>query len=165
MANKRVSDPAAHAADHTPDAIRARLDAGGVGHAQVRLGDILNLGIADESADAVVIHQVLHFLENPADAIAEATRLLKPSGHLLIVDFAAHDIEEMRKTYAHRRLGFEREAVEGWMRQNGMRCPQYRAIRPPSDSDEKLTVSLWLGVKTLRLVQNVNERTDLAREG
>ncbi|HKJ62955.1 MAG TPA: metalloregulator ArsR/SmtB family transcription factor [Hyphomicrobiales bacterium] len=143
---------------------RARLDAGGVGNAQVRLGDIVNLGIDDASADAVVIHQVLHFLEDPAAAVAEAARILKPSGRLLIADFAAHDLEEMRETYAHRRLGFEREAVEGWMRQNGLRCTHYQAIRPPSDCDGMLTVSLWLGVKALRLVQNSDEQTELVRE-
>jgi ubiquinone/menaquinone biosynthesis C-methylase UbiE len=144
---------------------RARLDAGGVGNAQVRLGDIANLGIDDGCADAVVIHQVLHFLEDPGAAVAEAARLLKPSGRLLIADFAAHDIEAMRETYAHRRLGFERKTVEEWMRQNGLRCTHYQAIRPPTDSDGKLTVSLWLGVKALRLVQNTDDHAELAMEG
>lgn len=144
---------------------RARLDAGGVGNAQVRLGDIVNLDIDDDSADAVVIHQVLHFLEEPESAVAEAARLLKPSGRLLIVDFSAHNIEEMREIYAHRRLGFEREAVEGWMRQNGLRCTHYQEIRPPLDSDGKLTVSLWHGVKRLRLVQNSEDHTEMAKEG
>lgn len=144
---------------------RARLDAGGVGNAQVRLGDIANLGIEDGCADAVVIHQVLHFLEEPGAAVAEAARLLKPAGRLLIVDFAAHDIEEMREIYAHRRLGFDRQTVEGWMRQNGLRCTHYQAIKPPADSDGKLTVSLWLGVKALRLVQNTDDHAELAMEG
>ncbi|MBX2805248.1 MAG: metalloregulator ArsR/SmtB family transcription factor [Hyphomicrobiales bacterium] len=150
---------------------RARLDAGGVGNAQVRLGDIANLGIQDGNADAVVIHQVLHFLDDPAAAIAEAARLLKPSGRLLIADFAAHDLEEMRENYAHRRLGFEQETVEVWMRQNGMRCTHYQAIRPPFESDGKLTVSLWLGVKALQLVQNTDDHAgnedneELAAEG
>ncbi len=144
---------------------RARLDARGVANAQLRLGDIANLGVEDASADAVVIHQVLHFLEDPAQAVAEAARLLKPSGRLLIVDFAAHDIEAMRETYAHRRLGFERDAVEAWMRQSGLRCTHFQAIRPQTDNRDKLTVSLWLGVKALRLVQNADGQTETIKEG
>jgi ArsR family transcriptional regulator len=139
---------------------RARLEARGVANAQLRLGDIFNLSAEESSADAVVIHQVLHFLEDPATAISEAARLLKPSGRLLIVDFAAHDIEAMREIYAHRRLGFERESVEGWMRSSGLRCTHYQAISPPSGSKGKLTVSLWLGVKALRLVQNIDDQPD-----
>jgi len=52
------------------------------------------------------LHQVLHFLDDPAAAIAEAARLLKPGGKLLVVDFAPHELEFLREQSAHRRLGF-----------------------------------------------------------
>lgn len=126
---------------------RARLAAGGVRNAQLRIGDIFALPLGDGVADAVVIHQVLHFLDEPAKAIAEAARLLRPAGRLLIVDFAAHSIEAMRETYAHRRLGFERELVERWLKRSGLASDRYEAIHPPKDAGGKLTVSLWLAVK------------------
>jgi ArsR family transcriptional regulator len=126
---------------------RARLAGGGIRNTQIRLGDILDLPVEDGIADAVIIHQVLHFLEEPARAIAEAARLLKPSGRLLIVDFAPHAIEELRDGYAHRRLGFERASVEDWLRRAGLASADYRAVSPPPDSAGKLTVSLWLAAK------------------
>jgi ubiquinone/menaquinone biosynthesis C-methylase UbiE len=126
---------------------RARLAGGGIRNAQLRLGDILDLPVEDGIADAVVIHQVLHFLEEPARAIAEAARLLKPAGRLLIVDFAPHAMEELRDGYAHRRLGFERRAVEDWLRRAGLASADYHAVSPPPGSAGKLTVSIWLASK------------------
>ena len=126
---------------------RARLAGGGIRHAQLRLGDILDLPVEDGIADAVVIHQVLHFLDEPWRAVAEAARLLKPSGRLLIVDFAPHAMEELRDDYAHRRLGFERASVEDWLRRAGLASMDYRAVSPSPGSAGKLTVSLWLARK------------------
>jgi ArsR family transcriptional regulator len=67
---------------------RAKLDGAGLRHAQVRQGDIYDLPIADGAANAVVMHQVLHFLSDPQRAVREAARVLAPGGRLLIVDFA-----------------------------------------------------------------------------
>ena len=67
---------------------RAKLERAGLAHAQVRQGDIYDLPLADQTADAVVMHQVLHFLSDPQRAIREAARVLAPGGRLLIVDFA-----------------------------------------------------------------------------
>jgi ubiquinone/menaquinone biosynthesis C-methylase UbiE/DNA-binding MarR family transcriptional regulator len=126
---------------------RARLAGGGIHNAQLRLGDILDLPVEDGIADAVVIHQVLHFLDEPARAIAEAARLLKPAGRLLIVDFAPHSMEAMRDDYAHRRLGFERASVDDWMRKAGLGAGDYHTVSAPSGNAGKLTVSLWLAEK------------------
>jgi ArsR family transcriptional regulator len=144
---------------------RARLAGSGVDNAQVRLGDIYNLPVEDNSADAVVLHQVLHFLEDPAKAVTEAARILKPSGRLLIVDFAPHNIEAMRDEYAHRRLGLERDFVQTWLHKSGLRFGQYEEVRPPKDSDGKLTVSLWLAAKLLGLVKNSRKRAKMLSEG
>ena len=51
-------------------------------HAQARHGDLYNVPLPDGAADAVILHQVLHFLDDPAAAVAEAARLLKPGGKL-----------------------------------------------------------------------------------
>jgi ArsR family transcriptional regulator len=144
---------------------RARLAVSGVRGSQVRLGDIFNLPLADKAADAVVIHQVLHFLDEPAKAVAEAARVLKPGGRLLIVDFAPHAIEAMREDYAHRRLDFERGLVEGWLGRHGLRFSQYQAIRPPAGSDGKLTVSLWLAEKAAAPASSKRGKAEILSEG
>ena len=73
-----------------------------------------------ESADSVIIHQVLHYAHSPAVAIAEAARVLTTGGTLLIVDFAAHEREELRESDAHIRLGFEDEVMAGWFTAAGL---------------------------------------------
>src|SRR6185503_20003232 len=85
---------------------RVKLEAAGIA-SSLRQGDMYALPLNDESADSVIIHQVLHYAHSPAAAIGEAARVLAPGGTLLIVDFAAHDREELRSTDAHIRLGFE----------------------------------------------------------
>lgn len=117
---------------------RARLDAGGHHHCHVRLADMYGLGLADHSVDAVIFHQVLHFADNPALALAEAARVLKPGGNLLIVDFAPHQLEYLRTEHAHRRLGFSAEEVAGWCAAAGLQTNI--AARLPG---EALTVILW----------------------
>ena len=61
----------------------------------------------------VVIHQVLHYADDPAAAIAEAARVLRPGGRLVVVDFAPHELEFLRDEHAHRRLGFADAEVRG----------------------------------------------------
>lgn len=131
---------------------RARLAASGVRNAQLRLGDIFTLTLEDGVADVVVLHQVLHFLDDPAKTVMEAARLLQPGGRLMIVDFAAHSIESLRADYAHSRLGFERTVVDGWLLRSGLRAAYYEAIEPKDDSANKLTVSLWLGEKPVDVI-------------
>ena len=80
------------------------------------------------AADTVILHQVLHYAQNPAAAVAEAARLLAPGGRLLIVDFAPHEREELRSRDAHARLGFADEAVLGWSRGGGARGPKSSSI-------------------------------------
>jgi ArsR family transcriptional regulator len=118
---------------------RSALDAAGLRHALVRLGDFYALPLDDDSADTVVIHQVLHFAERPAAAVAEAGRLLRPGGRLTIVDFAPHDLETLREEHSHRRLGFSREEVAEWCAQAGLAIRRVRSL-----PGKPLTVYLWL---------------------
>jgi len=83
------------------------------GHLFVQQSDLCQTPLADGVADLVTVHQVLHHLDQPLDALSEAMRLLRPEGVLLVVDFAEHEREEFRDQYAHRRLGFsEREIAD-----------------------------------------------------
>lgn len=120
---------------------RVKLEAAEV-PASLRQGDMYALPLQDGSADVVLLHQVLHYAQNPSAAIAEAARLLVPGGRLLIVDFALHDLEELRQRDAHVRLGFADEAVVGWLEAAGL---QGRVVEHLAGGE--LTVTLWAGDK------------------
>ena len=120
---------------------RVKLEAAGI-HASLRQGDMYALPLADQSADTIIIHQVLHYAHSPATAIGEAARVLAPGGTLLVVDFAAHEREELRERDAHIRLGFEDEVMAGWFAASGLEVDQVRHLK-----GGELTVTLWRGVK------------------
>jgi ubiquinone/menaquinone biosynthesis C-methylase UbiE/DNA-binding transcriptional ArsR family regulator len=124
---------------------RARLDRAGLRHCSVRQGDIYDLAMPKDSFDVVIIHQVLHFLDDSARAIQEAARVLRPSGRLLVVDFAPHDLEFLRDEHAHRRLGFAPETVTQWLNAAGLDLVQQSTLPPEPSSQGKIAVSLWLG--------------------
>lgn len=123
---------------------RANLDRAGVTHAQVRLGDLFSLSLESGVADVVCIHQVLHYLAEPAAAVAEAARLLKPGGRLLLSDFAPHDLELLRNEHAHRRLGFSDEEVAEWCAAAGLNLVTTETLPPARVSGKALTVKIWL---------------------
>jgi ubiquinone/menaquinone biosynthesis C-methylase UbiE/DNA-binding transcriptional ArsR family regulator len=121
---------------------RARLDRAGLKHCSIRHGDIYDLTLPRDSFDVVIIHQVLHFLDDSARAIAEAARVLRPGGRLLVVDFAPHDLEFLREEHAHRRLGFAAETVTQWLEAAGLDVLRQQTLPPGPDG--KIAVSLWL---------------------
>ena len=137
---------------------RTRLDRAGLRHCSVRQGDIYDLALPKDSFDVVIIHQVLHFLDDGARAIAEAARVLRPSGRLLVVDFAPHDLEFLRDEHAHRRLGFPPEAVSGWLAAAGLDVMAQQTLKPDRNSDGKIAVSLWLGRDPRMLLADAPER-------
>jgi ubiquinone/menaquinone biosynthesis C-methylase UbiE len=109
----------------------------------VRQGDIYDVPLPDGSFDAVIIHQVLHYLDDGARAVKEAARVLRPGGSLLVVDFAPHELEFLREQHAHRRLGFAADTVTQWMSTAGLEPVLHESLAP--DRDGKIAVSLWLG--------------------
>ncbi len=119
---------------------RANLDKAGLRHGQVRLGDLYQLPLPSAAFDVAIMHQVLHYLESPGDALAEAARVLRPDGRLLIADFARHEVESLRAEHAHRWLGFDDDRVQGWLEQAGF-APGPSERLPGSP----LTVVLWPG--------------------
>jgi len=122
---------------------RARLDRAGLKNCSVRHADIYDLALPRDSFDVVIIHQVLHFLDDSARAIREAARVLRPGGRLLVVDFAPHDLEFLRDEHAHRRLGFAAETVTQWLEAAGLDVVRQQTLPPGPEG--KIAVSLWLG--------------------
>jgi ArsR family transcriptional regulator len=130
---------------------RDRLARAEIHHAQVRLADIYRLPFPDGGAlggfDAVLFHQVLHYLDDPQSAVAEAARTMRSGARLVIVDFAPHELEFLRTDFAHRRLGFSDREVEGWFRAAGLRPVTSETI---ASGTEKLAVKIWLARASAR---------------
>ena len=121
---------------------RVNLERAGLANARVRLGDMYQLALADASFDAVVIHQVLHYADRPAAVIAEAARVLRPQGALVLVDFAPHGLEFLRDEHAHRRLGFADAEIAEWCHAAGLNPAAPRPL--PGDP---LTVVIWTATR------------------
>lgn len=136
---------------------RANLDRAGVAHAQVRQGDIYMPPVERESFDLVTIHQVLHYLEEPGLAIREAARMLRPSGRLLIVDFAPHELEFLRTEHAHLRLGFSDTQIADWLEEAGLDLEETLDFHPKNGEGPGLTVKLWLGRDRRLLIAHPEE--------
>jgi len=120
---------------------RSRVTEAGLERCELRHGDIFSTRLPDESADLVVVHQVLHYLTDPAAAVREAGRIVAPGGKLIIVDFAPHKHEFLREQHQHRRLGFADEEMRRWLGQAGLKAEPLKAL-PPANG-EGLTVHVW----------------------
>lgn len=123
---------------------RSRLDQTGLRNVQLRQGDLYAPPVERNAFDLAIIHQVLHFLDDPARALIEAARSLRPGGRLVVVDFAAHEEEYLRETFAHRRLGFSADEIEAFLTEAGLDITETRAIPPAAGEAGKLTVAIWL---------------------
>lgn len=121
---------------------RANLERAGLRHWQVRQGDLYQLPLPSAAFDVAVMHQVLHYLEDPEDALEEAGRVLRPGGVLLIADFAPHDVASLRDEHAHRWLGFDDAQVTGWLAAAG-----FDTDSPIHLPGHPLTVTIWRAVR------------------
>ncbi len=124
---------------------RSKLERAGIANAQVRQGDIYDLALPDHAADAIIMHQVLHFLRDPQRAVREAARVLAPSGRLLIVDFAPHELSFLREQFAHERLGLAESQLGEWLSEAGLVMVEHSTLPPAGPAaNGKLTVKVWL---------------------
>src|SRR6185312_12533336 len=99
---------------------RGHVSEAGLKACELRHGDIFGTRLPDADADLVVVHQVLHYLADPAAAVKEAARITAPGGKLIIVDFAPHKLEFLREQHAHRRLGFSDAEIRRWLAESGL---------------------------------------------
>jgi ubiquinone/menaquinone biosynthesis C-methylase UbiE/DNA-binding transcriptional ArsR family regulator len=120
---------------------RTRVAEAGLSHCELRHGDIYAAGLPGGTADLVVVHQVLHYLGDPAAAVIEAGRLVAPGGRLVIVDFAPHQLEFLRDQHQHRRLGFADREIASWLTAAGLGRAKTQTL-PPAEG-QQLTVKIW----------------------
>jgi ubiquinone/menaquinone biosynthesis C-methylase UbiE/DNA-binding transcriptional ArsR family regulator len=120
---------------------RNRVTEAGLHGCELRHGDIFATRLPGESADLVVVHQVLHYLADPAAAVREAARIVSPGGKLIIADFAPHRLEFLREQHQHRRLGFAEPEMARWLGDAGL--GQVRVTALPPAKAGGLTVKIW----------------------
>jgi demethylmenaquinone methyltransferase/2-methoxy-6-polyprenyl-1,4-benzoquinol methylase/ArsR family transcriptional regulator len=132
---------------------RSNIERAGLKNAQLRHGDIYALPVERDGYDVIVIHQVLHYLDDPARAIREACRALRPGGRLLVVDFAPHDVEFLRTDHAHRRLGFTAQEICDALTDAGLIDASSSNVG--ADRSTKLTVTIWQA-RDARMLDDTN---------
>ena len=136
--------------DISPDMLtiaRAKLDELAAENCQVRQGDCANVPLEDNVADIVILHQVLHFLDDPQRAVNEAARITRPGGCVLIADFGPHEMEDLRNEHAHRRLGFADDEMNHMLRAAGLLAAAGDTL---TAQNTPLTVAMWQAEKTER---------------
>ncbi|WP_411289278.1 ArsR/SmtB family transcription factor [Phenylobacterium sp.] len=120
---------------------RSHVTGAGLQRCELRHGDIFGTRLPDGSADLVVVHQVLHYLADPAAAVEEAARIVGQGGRLIIVDFAPHTLEFLREQHQHRRLGFSEPEIARWLGEAGL--SKVKATSLPPAQAQGLTVKIW----------------------
>jgi ArsR family transcriptional regulator len=105
-------------------------------------GDFADLPFAASSFDTVLLHQVLHFAQDPALPLAEAARVIRPSGRIAIVDFADHAREDLRDKHQHARLGFSDRQMKHLLAAAG-----FSPAPPIALGGGELVVKIWLGTR------------------
>jgi ArsR family transcriptional regulator len=121
---------------------RSKLQDAGAANASVRHGDATASPYADSSASLVIIHQVLHFLDDPGRALVEAARVLAPGGSLIVVEFAPHTLEHLRTEHAHRHLGVSEADMARWADRAGLTVKAAKTFGAPG-GEKGISVMVW----------------------
>src|SRR6266853_44672 len=123
---------------------RANLARAGIDNADIRLGDMYALPFEADSFDVVTIHHVLHYADDPAAALSEAARVVRPGGVVLVVDFSPHDLVELKREHAHVHLGFADNQVQGWLKSAGL-----NPLEPIHFPGRRIMTGIWRGEREL----------------
>jgi ArsR family transcriptional regulator len=110
------------------DAARERLEC--FANVEYLRGDVTDLPIDDDAADAALVSLVMVSVSDPVTAVREVARILRPGGPALFVDMVAHDRESYRHTMGHQHLGFDEADVRQWAEAAGLTGARYRRLRP-----------------------------------
>jgi ArsR family transcriptional regulator len=115
------------------DAARARLD-GAITNVEFRKGELESLPVKDGELDVAVLSLVLHYSPAPAKTLAEAARVIRKGGRVLVVDMLPHEREEYRQRMGHVWPGFSAETMGGWMEEAGLTGFRHHVLPPDPDA-------------------------------
>jgi len=138
---------------------RTNIERAGLSNVYVRQGDMYQLPIEDASIDLAILHLVLHYSDDPAEVIREASRVLRPDGRLIVVDFAVHTEEYLRSEFKHHRLGFSDEEIR--------QCFDAAGISAQTETrqliGEPITIKIWQAQKSNKLLSISRPRKSTKR--
>jgi ArsR family transcriptional regulator len=103
---------------------------GRFGNVEVRRGELEALPLKDEQVDAATLILVLHHLPDPAKAVAEVARILRPGGKLVVVDMLPHERVEYRQEMGHVWMGFSERRIRRYLSGAGLASIRVRALPP-----------------------------------
>lgn len=132
--------------DRSPEMLRlarAKLQHFAASNVELVLADFNALPSFNDGFQTIMLHQVLHYAQNPQTVIDEAAKVAAAGAQIVIVDFAAHSLDELRERHAHARLGFSDEQMLTMLAKAGF--SQFKTL---SLSGGTLTVKIWRGVLT-----------------
>ena len=91
----------------------------------LRIGEIEHLPLKENEVDIAIINMVLHHLSSPLAGFYEINRVIKRGGIFIIIDFLNHNLENMRKKYGDRWLGFSKEQIKTWLEKTGFKFDKF----------------------------------------
>lgn len=136
---------------------RTELDAQGLKNCQVRLADMYRLPFPAGRFDVVTANMLMHHADHPARMIEEAARVLRPGGRLVVVDFAPHEMIELRDEHEHRWLGFSNPEMERFFDRAGL-----APLAPERLDGEHLTVCIWVARKAIEVANDSPSKVEIA---
>lgn len=112
----------------------------GLENIEYRLGDMEELPLKEAEVDMVLIHQALHHALHPERALAEAWRILRPGGRIVLLDLLKHELEAARELYGDVWLGFSRVELMAWLGQAGFQSIDISIVDRAAESPHFETI-------------------------
>ena len=132
---------------------RARLQRLGPEKVELQQGELTDLPFPAHAFDTVLLHQVLHFAQDPALALREAARVTRPGGRIAVVDLARHELDELRTRHAHARLGFADATMAKLLAEAG-----FDPADPVAVPGRELTVKIWSATRRSRAATDTQRK-------